>query len=196
MAMLCLKGIYYHTSNNSKNMKCSILQIACLVLLSSLLGSCAGGDKKRPPRKQLPTLNDDVSWEGSYGRNLNSGYETGLQGKPYYYVRDTVVAGNSFISLSMPDPGGDSLAWVMVRSYEPFASGAFLLMQQQGKKGAYINFRSSGDDPRSASYLAKDMLGNSLSLIFLWDRQSGPRASEFINELQKLPAVQCTAISQ
>ena len=180
-------------------MKRSFFKIACILALTGVVSGCGGGTKGRPPRKQLPALSDDVSWEGDYGSRLqqeNGSGGLGAPGKFYYSAVDTVVAGQSFISLSMPDPAGDSLAWVMVKSYEPFASGAFLLMQQQGKKGAVINFRSTGEGMGRSSYVAKDILGNSLSVIFLWDKQSAVRASGFVNELQKIPAIQCTATGE
>lgn len=176
-------------------MKITFFSITCLFLLAGLVGGCGGGDKKRPPRKQLPALTDEGAWEGRYGRGLTQGDGSdfaGGQGKVYYYTKDTVIGGQSFISLSMPDPAADSLAWVMVKSYEPFASGAFLLMQQQGKKGAVINLRSTGEEARRASFVVKDMLGNALSLTFLWDKGSSIRASGFINELKNVPAIQYT----
>jgi hypothetical protein len=181
------------------NMKRSFFKIACILALTGLVSGCGGGSKGRPPRKQLPTLTDDAAWEGDYGSRLQQEGGSGGSGAPgkfYFSAVDTVIAGQPFISLSMPDPAGDSLAWVMVKSYEPFASGAFLLMQQQGKKGAIINFRQSGEGMGRTSYSAKDILGNSLSVIFLWDRQSAMRASGFMNELQKLPAIQCTVTGE
>lgn len=174
-------------------MKRQLAAFTSAFILAILLISCQEGG--RPARKKLPEITDgDHSWEADYEQRSFSKqfYEgnTDPYSSYFFYVKDTTVSGKMFLSLAMPDPASDSLAHILLKAYRPMASSAFVMLENQGKQGVLLDFRSdNGGGTRRAEYATKNFQNKTLSLIFLWDNRSSERASLFMNELQYMPLV-------
>lgn len=181
-------------------MKQQLAAYTSAFVLAILLMSCQEGG--RPSRKKLPEITDEGnSWEANYEQRYFSKqfYEgnTDAYSGYFFYIKDTAISGKVFLSLAMPDPASDSLAYVLLKAYRPMANSAFVMLENQGKQGILVDFRSdNGGSAKRADYTTKNFQNKTLSLIFLWDHRSSERASLFMNELQYMPAVRYRKVDE
>lgn len=180
-------------------MKRSFFKVSLLVTLVGLFAACDDSPGGTPARKKLPQFTQDQSWEGYQGLQLQQeqqgGDATAAQALVAY--SDTVVAGKSFIALSLHNPAVDSMALALVNMYEPMAGSAMTFLKEQGKSGAVLDFRSQQvGRALKAEYITKNSLGQSMSLVFVWNVASADRAAVFINRLQEIAGIQTKLLQQ
>ena len=174
----------------------------CLLFFYFLAGCKAG----RPARATLPDQLDsrDISEDSRSRTNTkNNADNYGIPGLPFYAV-DTSVNGKSFTAIYLRNAEFDSLAFSIVKSYEPFANSLLKIITEQGIKGILIDFRQNNNDGQGeAKFSIVQDSGNEsdinksepLNIVFLWDEVSASRAAGFMNELNTSPAITVTNIS-
>ncbi|MEJ0105176.1 MAG: hypothetical protein WDO19_22625 [Bacteroidota bacterium] len=154
---------------------------------------CSGCKAGRPLRKTLP---DQFAGNGLNERRL-SDEETNaanysLPGLPFYAV-DTTIGGKEFTAIYLRNPDFDSVAFSIIKSYEPFAGSLLNMMNEQGIKGVLIDFRQHPDNEETgANFLVSGQPGKneaantspSVNIVFLWNENSASRAAEFMNALK------------
>ncbi|MES1250203.1 MAG: hypothetical protein ABUL46_05930 [Chitinophaga rupis] len=123
--------------------------------------------------------------------------EMGVKDWPFYTGDTSIMADgriSNFLSISMPYPAYDSLAWGTVKAYEPFAASFLMQWNQLGKDGILIDLRNNAG---SATHRADFQLGARgsallpIPLVFLWDAGSAYRAASFIGGLRLLREFSC-----
>ena len=157
-----------------------------------ITGSCKAG---KPLRKTLPEQPagrgmEERLWDkANAGVNSDNNISPGLP----FYATDTTINGKDFTAIYLRDPSFDSLAFGIIKSYEPFAGSLLKIIGEQGIKGVLIDFRQNIEvESGKANFLVSGQndLGleagksPSIDIIFLWDDLSSARAAGFINELR------------
>lgn len=168
--------------------------MSCIVVLAGLWSGCDDGSGK-PMRKQLPKLAADESWEGGHG--FRQQYEPEAQPRAafdgLFSYRDTSLAGKSYISVSLYNPAVDSMALSLLELYKPMAGTGMGLLLQKGKKGAVLDFRGTGAGKGEQTELVtRNVLGQSLPLLFVWDPASATRAGMYMSRLEEIPGISIT----
>ena len=136
----------------------------CLLFFYLLAGCKAG----RPARATLPDqLNgrdiSEDSWSRTNTKNNADNY--GIPGLPFYAV-DTSVNGKSFTAIYLRNAEFDSLAFSIVKSYEPFANSLLKIITEQGIKGVLIDFRQNNNDGQGeANFRSFRTAGRNQALI-------------------------------
>jgi hypothetical protein len=165
--------------------------IGLLLLLSGFYG-CRG----RPERKKMPEFTG-LSFEGE---PLFQSQEPGTKDWPFYTGDTTIMTGgrnSNFLSIAMPYPAYDSLAWGTIKAYEPFAASFLMGWTRLEKDGILIDLRSNaGRETHRADFQmeVRESAMLPISLVFLWDAPSVARAASFIAALHLLPEIDCSFI--
>lgn len=174
----------------------------CLVFLLSayFFTACKAG---RPARATLPDQSENREFtenqRGNPDKQEGGGYS--IPGLPFYAV-DTSIEGKNFTAIYLRNPEFDSLAFGIIKSYEPFANSLLKMVTEQGIKGVLIDFRRNDDDRKGearfsvANHNEQTLTKTEpLNIVFLWDELSASRAAGFMNELNTSPAVAVKTIS-
>jgi hypothetical protein len=171
-------------------------KIAQMSMLSCMLfvvfQSCQRG---RPARKTLP---DAQSSFGDEGMDPTSSRYLKPQSNYLFYSSDTslLVQGKreNLLVLSIPDPAKDSTVLATVKSGQGLASFLIAQLRRENRAGVIIDLRSF-DAPSTQTfrqdYLVKGDVTNSedLPVIFVWDRPSEVRASDYLQLLGGFPGI-------
>lgn len=171
-------------------MRSVLLKSMGLVLLISGFYGCGG----RPERKKMPEF-AGISLEGE---SPFKSQEIGTKDWPFYTGDTSIMTGgrsSNFLSIVMPYPAYDSLAWGTVRAYEPFAASFLMGWTRLGKDGILIDLRSnSGRETHRADFRleVRESAMLPIPLVFLWDAPSTGRAASFIAALHLLPEINCS----
>ncbi|MCW3119298.1 MAG: hypothetical protein JWM28_3380 [Chitinophagaceae bacterium] len=175
-----------------KKFRCLVPLFAVLLPLYVIMSSCKAG---RPMRKILPDQSggrriEEKLWDrGDAGLNTDNNISAGLP----FYASDTTINGKDFTAIYLRNPEFDSLAFGIIKSYEPFAGSLLKIIAEQGIKGVLIDFRQDPDiESGKANFLVanhgKQSLeaaqSSSVNIVFLWDELSFSRAAGFMNELK------------
>jgi len=177
--------------------------ILVFILSLYLVSGCKAG---RPARATLPDQLDnrgltENNWDEKKSKSRADNYS--LPGLPFYAV-DTTIDGKSFTAIYLRNADFDSLAFSIVKSYEPFAASLMKIVADQGIEGVLIDFRQSGENTQGeakfsvAKYSEQELNNNinePLSVVFLWDEVSASRAAGFMNELNTSSSLSVKTIS-
>jgi hypothetical protein len=168
-----------------------------------LLAGCKAG---RPARVTLPDQLSNRDISGNDPEKVNPGNNEDVYtfpGLPFYAV-DTTINSKLFTAIYLRNAAFDSLAFGIIKSYEPFANSLLKIIAEQGIKGVLIDFRrNDGSDASEAKFSvdykdgerSENFKTEPLNIVFLWDEVSASRASGFINELNTSSIVSVKTIS-
>lgn len=168
-----------------------------------LIGSCKAG---RPERKTLPDRFTENEIEQKFWEKTGSGSNTGnsISADMPFYAADTTFNGKKFTAIYLRNPEYDSLAFNIIKSYEPFAGSLLKIIAEQEIKGILIDLRQNADvKSGQANFLVTNHSnqnlesGKSLSvnIVFLWDENSASRVVGFMNELETSKVLNVKTIS-
>lgn len=163
-----------------------------LMLLIGIFSSCGG----RPERKKMPEF-AGLSLEGE---PLYRNQEIGTKEWPFYASDTSIMTGgrmSTFLSIAMPYPAFDSLAWGTVKAYEPFAASFLMEWTRLGKDGILIDLRNNiGRETHRADFRIEghESAIIPIAIVFLWDAGSTARAASFMGALRLLPEINCSFI--
>ena len=174
-------------------MKSTWFLVPLLGIIVPLYIVCSGCKAGRPLRKTLPDQfgGNGINEKHWSDEETNSGNYV-LPGLPFYAV-DTTVNGKEFTALYLRNPEFDSVAFSIIRSYEPFAGSLLNMMDQQGIKGVLIDFRQHSDaEETGANFVVSEQTGKnegadsspSVNIVFLWNESSASRAAGFMSALK------------
>lgn len=160
-----------------------------LVLLVSSFYGCGG----RPERKKMPEF-AGISLEGELPFQSQ---ETGIKDWPFYTSDTSIMTGgrsSSFLSIAMPYPAYDSLAWGIVKTYEPVSASFLMGWTRLGKDGILVDLRCNANRETHRADFQVEVRESAMlpiSLVFLWDAPSAARTASFISALRLLPEINC-----
>ncbi|KAA2238947.1 hypothetical protein F0L74_22290 [Chitinophaga agrisoli] len=153
--------------------------------------SCApsGGGSSR---KKMPELTGSQSLE-SY---VPYGMQQGNAAFPFAtgYV-DVMANGQmeTLLSVALPDAAEDSMMLSIIAHYKPLATMLLTQWAQQQKTGVLIDLRSSPvTTALRADFMVQRQDAFSLPVVFLWDRNSAPRAAGYMRLLDSAPGFNIT----
>jgi len=122
-------------------------------------------------------------------------------GLPFYAV-DTTVNGQKFTAVYLRNAAFDSLAFEMVKAWQPFAPSLIKMITDRNAKGVLIDFRSDPSSSASqAVYAGSPFSGTALSqaqtvkIYFVWDEYSAERASGFMDEFRQSASLAINELS-
>jgi len=160
-----------------------------------VLNICFGCKKGRPARKKLPDSFFNVAGleeEGLYPRTSTARVENNF---PFYYS-DTVIQVNGFhqnlVNIMLPDPTYDAVLLNTIKVWEPLENSVWSELIRQDKKGAVIDLRERDNtvaEREDISIREKGNRASNLSLVFLWDKSSKNRLTQFMQELSSIPGI-------
>jgi hypothetical protein len=167
------------------------------------MGSCKAG---RPERKTLPDRFTENGIEQKFWEKTDRGLNTsnGISPEMPFYAADTTLNGQKFTVIYLRNPEYDSLAFNIIKSYEPFAGSLLKIIAEQEVKGIVIDLRQNADDKSGqANFLVTNHnkqgleSGKSLSIniVFLWDENSASRVVGFMNELETSKVLNVKTVS-
>lgn len=160
------------------------------MLLIGIFSSCGG----RPERKKMP----EFAGLNLEGEPPFKSQETGIKEWPFYTGDTSIMIDgtvSTFLSLAMPYPAYDSLAWSTVKAYEPFAVSFLMEWARLGKDGILIDLRNNtGRETHRADFRieGRESAIMPIPVVFLWDAGSTARATAFIGTLRLLPEINCS----
>ncbi|HSZ33170.1 MAG TPA: hypothetical protein VK772_07655 [Puia sp.] len=161
-------------------MKYPIYSCLFFVFILELIGSCGP-----PERKKMPAF--------SYLNEAVSQLSLPKKNEPFI-VGDTTINNEQFFSISIPNGASDSMAFRMLRTYQPVAKILYDAMIKQGDKGVVIDLCNNGDPQHTTNLNVTFLDQFSLPVVLIWNFSTESRVAGFINKLSQLDNFKYTVI--
>ncbi|MBS1601060.1 MAG: hypothetical protein JST42_00230 [Bacteroidetes bacterium] len=174
-----------------------------LLLLAApfLLHSCATSGPGAPgPRKKMPDLTSDYSFEGRVPFDSHSAEPLGSDAYAFHTsVTQLEIDGSlrDFIYIPLPDPSNDSLAVALIQSYKTMALPMLNSLTSRQYQGVAIDLSAhTGTATRRSDFVLEKTGAFHIPVVVIWDAASEGRLETLKSLAIGLPGISLNTISR